>query len=274
MVATAIIALVIALVYASLFAVTDATDLARESAMEMRRRQFLSRSFLTNFSSVFTDEALMDERFAFIGVSESGSGGDMDAVEFCAATPLMGGASPPGAIKRVFYGAVSTNDPGMGLSSFEDEPGDASDAPSSDMMLQSSESPVVEPFSDEDLGGFGAVPTADLDDDAADSAAVSWTEPVGSFDVAYFDGQEWVEEWDSLNLGRLPWCVRIRINFVRTEEEAEADAEARLSSEEDPDYELIVPIPTGVGVTSRAEEWFGEEQLTEQTRPNEGATKG
>ena len=86
--------------------------------------------------------------------------------------------------------------------------------------------------------------------------AHSWSMPVGSFDLAYFDGEEWVDEWDSGELGRLPWCVRIRINYARTEDEIAADRDARMSAEDDPDYEVIIPIATGLGSRSMAGEWF------------------
>ena len=261
MVATIIIAVITAIVYASLSSVTHTTELARVSADEMRMRQFLSRSFLTNFASVYADPGVLDERFAFLGTSESGSRGEMDSVEFCSSTAVMGGASPPGAIKRVHYGAVSANDPGMGLSSFEDA-GDGSNGLSG-MQLQASESLVMDSFLEEDTG-YGMDRLAESAGADTDFGTPSWTVPVGSFDVAYFDGAEWLEEWDSLTLGRLPWCVRIRVSYARTEEEAEVDAEARFRPDEDPDYELIIPIPIGVGAVTDAATWHENNWPQEQ----------
>ena len=250
MVATMIIAVITAIVYASLSSVTHTTELARVSADEMRMRQFLSRSFLTNFASVYADPGVLDERFAFLGTSESGSRGEMDSVEFCSSTAVMGGASPPGAIKRVHYGAVSANDPGMGLSSFEE-----SDGGLSGMQLQASESLVMDTIFEEDTG-YGIDRLAESAGGDTGFGTPSWTVPVSSFDVAYFDGAEWLDEWDSLTLGRLPWSVRIRIGYALTEEEAEADAEARFRPDEDPDYELIIPIPIGVGAVTDAATWY------------------
>jgi len=78
--------------------------------------------------------------------------------------------------------------------------------------------------------------------------APSWTAPVQTLDIEYFDGEEWVEEWDSEVYRRMPWCVRFRINFWRTEEERQQEQRDGINMRDDPDFELVVPIPAGLGV--------------------------
>ena len=67
--------------------------------------------------------------------------------------------------------------------------------------------------------------------------------------IQYFDGEEWVDDWDSITQGRLPWAVDIRINFARTADELEAERIQHYDLEKDAEFQLVVPIPAGVGVT-------------------------
>ena len=76
-----------------------------------------------------------------------------------------------------------------------------------------------------------------------------WSVPLRSLDIEYYDGseEEWVEEWDSTVLERLPWSVRVKINFPLTEEGLEAEEDAGIDPDEDPDLLLVVPIPLATG---------------------------
>jgi len=92
-------------------------------------------------------------------------------------------------------------------------------------------------------------------DEAAEALGIeyespAWTVPIQSVDITYFDGEEWIDTWDSLAIGHLPWSIRVRLNFARTDEELEADRKEGIDIEEDPDFDLIVPIPLGSGVIS------------------------
>jgi len=80
--------------------------------------------------------------------------------------------------------------------------------------------------------------------------APSWTlETIRSVDFKYYDGvqEKWFDAWDSMELGRLPWCVHIRINFAKSEEETEAERLEGYTDDKDPDFEMVVVIPQGVG---------------------------
>ena len=104
--------------------------------------------------------------------------------------------------------------------------------------------------------------------------------PIRTLDIEYFDGEEWVKEWNSsaydnqlqdqspaqgqaLNLnkhptpepmGRLPWAVRFRINFEKTAEELAQDRKDGLIEDEDVDFEMVVPVHQGQGITQHVYE--------------------
>ena len=67
--------------------------------------------------------------------------------------------------------------------------------------------------------------------------------PVVFFDVLYYDGlsDEWKEEWNSLDEGRLPWAV-----WVRAKLPDPVDA-AYPSNPDAADVDVIVPVAQGMG---------------------------
>jgi len=298
LVAISVLAVITAIVYASLSSVVTATEIARVSADEMRMRQFLTRSFQTNFPTAYTDALCEDERYVLIGISEDGPRGAMDTIEFASSAPVIGGSSPPGAVKRVFYGAVP-NEPGADGNLFDEE-----EAPQiGSMRLESSEMAMIEPaFAEEygaDLFGDGGGSQAGFGErsfsngrGARDSGrfgrtgrtgessrmpfftnsdsetSPGWSVPVDYFDVSYFDGYEWVEDWDSIEYQGLPWAVRIRINYARTDEEHDADRRAGIRDDEDFDYENIITLPLGAGLIPEEEKLSGNMPNRQGSRGN------
>jgi len=257
LIAISLLAVIAAIVYESFAAVTDATDAARLSAEELRLRQFLARSFASSFSTVYVDPGFTNEQFQFIGVSETGSSGATDSVEFCSSAPLMGGTAPPGFFKRVHYSAVSPSDSSMNLEAFDS--GSMNGLAESTLTFEASESLLAMSAPMQDMTGSNGNKNA-AEQAAAFGAGVSeamspaWTAPIDGLDLSYFDGEQWVEDWDSMAMGRLPWGVRIRINFARLK--SEEDAGFRKTLAEDPDFEMFIPIPLGVGVLTDAATWL------------------
>lgn len=285
LIAISILVIITAVVYSSLSTVVTATEIARVSADEMRKSQFLTRSFQSNFSTVVADSMYQDERYVLVGISEKGSRGSMDSLEFACSSPVIGAASPPGAIKRVYYGAVSQS-PGAGGGGFF---GDDDTQPVGAMKLESSEQMMLDPDFAEQYGGdlfsggggaansfsggssfdrgggslsrtgsgrsssrgSGASHEPLLGGDAEQPPG--WSVPLDGFDLAYFDGYEWVEDWDSIEFGRMPWAVRIRLNYARSEEENDADREAGIRQDEDFDFVAVIPIPIGAGLIPEEE---------------------
>ena len=244
LVAIAILAGIVLVVYSSFDAVTRTTYLARVVSDEMRMKQFLMRSFAANFASVYADVTLMNEAFLFEGKSGGGPEGPMDSIRFASSAPLMGGMAMPGIFKEVHYGAADSGEQGMTVEALdEDEERDAPHLESSEQLLASVSALTEDEGLDTDI---------DIDLDAAGYESPSWSVPIGSFDAAYYDGEEWVEEWDSVEAGRLPWGVRIRINYVAGSEEEE---DAGSAGDEDADFEMYYPIPMAIGVLTTGDEW-------------------
>ncbi len=254
LIAISLLAVIVTIVYESLAAVTDATAEARVGAEKLRLEQFLMRNFQSNFSAVHVDPAYLDERFQFVGTGETGSSGTTDSVDFCSASPILGGMAPPGAFKQVHYAVVDRNDSSMELEAFSSYSEDEL-APST-MLLESSESIVVASASlnKDRLDKLDPKSAEELQDIAKELGynTPSWTVPVSGVDFSFYDGEKWVEDWDSIEMGRMPWCVRIRVNFARTR--AEADS-ASNDLETDPDLEMYIPVAVGMGVMTDASVW-------------------
>jgi prepilin-type N-terminal cleavage/methylation domain-containing protein len=254
LVALSIVVIITGIVYESLVAVTDATETARLSAEEMRLRQFLTQSFTSNLSTVYTDPGLINSEFQFLGASEKGPNGSMDSVEFCSSAPLMGGIAPPGVLKRVHYGVATMSESNVGLESSGEDTNEG--LASSTVTFEAVETPITTSA----MSAPGSPDTGDTKKALAQAVqdagieSPTWSAPIDALDISYYDGVKWVKEWDSTDLGRLPWCVRVRLNFAKTK--AEVEAGARSNIEEDPDFELYVPIPISEGVlTDAATQW-------------------
>jgi prepilin-type N-terminal cleavage/methylation domain-containing protein len=246
--ALAIIVIMTAIVYSALSSVVNSTGMARAAAEETRLRQFLARSFEANFRSVYTDRINEQPAFQFIGINDEGSDGPMDSVRFCSSAPLMGGMSLPGDVKEVRYEVISGEDTEMDLDI--DEAAEAAERPEGS-TLESVEVPLVA-GNVEELEAVGeAEDFGDFEELATDPnyEAPHWSVPIRSMDLQYFDGTQWVDEWDSVQFGRVPWCVHVRINFAKTEEQLEAEASENYDEIDDPDFEMVIPIPLGLGVT-------------------------
>jgi prepilin-type N-terminal cleavage/methylation domain-containing protein len=249
LVALVILSVVSAIVYASLSSVVNTMDVTRVDAEELRLRQFLIRSFTTNVASIHVDPLFEQEVYQFIGLNGDGPNGPADSLRFVSSAPLIGGMALPGDLKEVIYEVA--------------DGGDASAADGEERIgttLESMETPLLGANvqeMDADGGRFVADPNYE---------SPSWSVPIRSMDIAYFDGVEWVEEWDSIEMGYLPWCIEVSINFARTEGQLQDEADAGIDPYENPDLVLVMPIPIGVGTTveTRNMGLTGAEQMLPQ----------
>jgi hypothetical protein len=118
------------------------------------------------------------------------------------------------------------------------------------------------------LGGNVASVDADSGGFVTDMSyqSPSWTVPIRSLDIRYFDGTDWLEEWDSTKENRVPWCVDIRINFARPEEQLLQEQADGIRPDEDPDFEMVVPIPAGLSRLPQGD--------VVQTTPNNAFRRG
>ena len=236
LIAMAILVLVTSVVYISLSSVVNSVTSTRVGMEEMRLRQFLARNFSANFSAAYMEPSYEQEVYNFFAESDDGPDGPRDRVRFVSTAPLMGGMALPGDIKEVRYEVLQEDETEMELDIGESMTGDRANT------LAAAETPLLAGNVQElaaDDGSF--VPDAGYE-------SPSWTVPVQSMRLRYFDGEEWLDGWDSLEMGRMPWAVEIRINFARPEGYRDAERQAGIDAQEHPDFEMVIPISTGMGV--------------------------
>lgn len=251
LIALTILAVIAAIVYASFSSIINSTDDARINSTALRLQDFLSQSFTTNLTCVYADEELQQEVFNFVGVDEEGPHGPADKLRFCSSAPLAGAPAMPGDIKEVQYEVLSETDEGsnLNLGGVSEGNQQAVTVPldaAAYRMLQALETPLlganVQEI-DNESGNF-------VPDESYQSP--SWSVPVRSMNIRYFDGIDWVDQWDSVEMGRLPWCVEVKINFARTEAQVEAESAQEFDPETDADLTLEIPIPVAIGTTEQS----------------------
>jgi hypothetical protein len=203
---------------------------------------------------------MADEAFAFTGEDEDGPYGPADSVRFVCLAPASGGTALPGDLKEVRYGMPEgehasdfrfddEEDAGFDFGGEEEEEEEFGawedripEGPWSEFVLI--EVPLLRASVDgldQETGAF---------EYGSEYEPLRMRVAMRSFNVEYFDGEEWVDEWDSRESGRLPWFVRVGLNFARTEEEVKRlEREQDIDFDEDPDFQAIVPLPMGMGLT-------------------------
>lgn len=255
----AILAIIVSIVYATFAGVTETISATRLSVEEVRLRQYLSRSIRTSFASVYVGDGLESDVYRFVGEDDEGPDGPRDRVRFVSSGPLMGGLALPGDLKEVRYDVTGGDslDTDFEIDRDSDRTSSWGGAGEGEQGINPDQPELIvteTPL----LGGN----VRELDEETGDFVAdpeyesPMWTVPIRSFDVEYFDGTDWVEQWDSSlqAQGYLPWAVHVRINFARSEEQLEEEREAGIDPDEDAEFEMIVTIPAGVGATRIIEE--------------------
>jgi prepilin-type N-terminal cleavage/methylation domain-containing protein len=273
LIAISILVIIVSVIYASFASVTNSMMAARVKTEDMRLRQFLERSFRTNLTAVYVDRAFQDPVYQFIGVDEEGTEGPRDSLRFVSVNTLIGGMALPGDFKEVRYDVIGGLDASLDLHIGYDDPEDNPAFDPTQRKLQTTETPVMASNAQELDSDTGYLdPNAGLGRNEQNFyEAPSWSVPIRTLDITYFDGVEWVDEWDSQLLGKLPWCVRIAVNFARTEDELLAERDEGLDVYENPDLEIVVPLPVGIG---RTQDGRSQEQIEEQLDQAEEEQQG
>lgn len=252
--AISLVAVVTAIVYESFAAVTDATMEARAASEELRIREFLTKNFYNAFSTVCVDPPYFNENYYFIATGGSGGGSSNESVDFASSAPLTGGIAPPGFCKRVHFGIASS---GSSMTLGKGETADLPGLARSTLTFEATETLIPMTAAHPEESSFSQSIKKEKAEAAfgLDKDSPQWTAPIAGLDLSYFDGEKWVEEWDSSQELRMPWCVRIRLNFARTEQEADNSGDGSNVGE-DPDFEMYIPIPIGMGVWTPADQWL------------------
>ncbi|HPU96561.1 MAG TPA: prepilin-type N-terminal cleavage/methylation domain-containing protein [Candidatus Hydrogenedentes bacterium] len=226
LIAITILAIITGIVYAVFSSVTETMAAAREDADRLQVRLALHRYLAAALEGISADSACLDESRAFEGKSEDGPAGPADSLVFTAGIPETGPGALPGMIKLISFEVVSDQDVPQDALVYQVD----TDQPC--MTLLISEQPLAA-----SSGLEGAISGTDQ------LPIVSRAIPVTLFDVLYYDGlsDEWTEEWNSLDEGRLPWAV-----WVRAKLPDPVDA-AYPSSPDAADVDVIVPVAQGMG---------------------------
>lgn len=77
--------------------------------------------------------------------------------------------------------------------------------------------------------GFAVLTPADVQDAAQFDDAVIWTPEVDAFRFRYFDGREWLNEWDSREQGKFPVAVQVAMRLEPIEAPGHAKREVRAT---------------------------------------------
>ena len=291
MIAVSLLVIITAIVYGSFSSVATSMETAQTATEELRLRQFLSRYLMQNLSQAYPDwqpGAAMrlsdtqgldglgnapagrggnnqgNARAAFAsqlpaqgaplirhwleGEDGSGAGGPEDVLSFTTTAPLLGHTALPGMLKQVVLEIVREGgDEGTAFTDAAPE-----DARS---FLQVTETPVMVDPDEIENAALGAPledPSKLIEESEENFDAPGWRVPARSLNVQYFDEKEWVDDWDSVELGRLPWAVRIGVTFEKTQEELSEASAAGVDPEEDPDFLFVLTLPGGEGVIEDA----------------------
>ena len=239
MVAMSILVILTGSLYACFVSVVDSAEIARSSMEGLRVQEFLREHFNNNLSAVHANPS---GEYALIGEDESGAYGPADKLSITTTLPTSGALSLPGIVKTVEY---KIDEP-----SFDEEGGFKTftiDAPAEDeemesVMMYITERPLI-------LGEDGEGGDLFVDDEEG-----LWKRevPIRSLNFEYYDGtaEEWVEDWNSEELGMLPWAIRVSVNLAKSEAQLQADYLDGVGTDDDPDFSLIVVLPTGAGVVT------------------------
>lgn len=258
LVAITILTIVIAVIYASYSAVVDSIQDTRAASQDVRTRQFIQRSLTRNLGQASegwspgaayrtfgvagaqggggaAGRGIM--KYPFLGVHETTENGPADMLSFVSSAPMIGSAALPGTMKLCTYQIV------------EDETVDEGDEPR--FLLSITESRWVEPGIGAEQTFTGPKQAAELVQRAGERAGLEPARvsiPIYAWELAYFDGKDWVDKWDGQQMGRLPWSVRVRLKVTSPEGDAFAKSSS-LNPKEDPGVvEIHVTVPAGSGV--------------------------
>ncbi len=239
-IALTILAVIATIVYESFSAAARGIEAARTSSKELRLRKFLLQSLHDNFTCAYAGADFTNALYAFRGVNGGSGDSAMDTVEFCSSAPLAGGQGLPGDYKRVTIEILDSSEESEDSTGIDAQVATPNDAEYS--ILNFSETPLL-------AGGLQASASEGTVSATGGNEAslFGWHAKVRSFDITYFDGTQWVDDWDSQTQRALPWCVQISINFAKSDAELEKEKEDGIDPEKDPDMVMVIAIPAGEG---------------------------
>jgi prepilin-type N-terminal cleavage/methylation domain-containing protein len=246
LVSMTMLSIILGIVYASIDGVARTAEIADKVSDEMRRRQFIEQSFNLHLPAIYSDKEMLRPEFQLLGTNSDGPFGPADSLRLVCTVPMRGSKALPGALKAVNY-MVSDQEPvaaetGIAASSEDDL--------RLELVFSEEQVDLSEGFgelSDEgSQGGQSVSSLFELDE----GEFHGWSLPIRSINFLYFDGEEWLEEWDSASLQLLPWAIRVQVNFARSEEELQEMAAEGIDIVEEADFDMVYTVPLGMGTVA------------------------
>lgn len=251
MIAITILVVISGIVYASFSTVISATETATEASEQLYTQSFLTRHLTENITQAYagwqagavyrpySDQGSMitqvmpETIYAFIGTDN----GTEDTLTFSTSTPLSGASGLPGFFKQVTYELVDAADadlPGLRSSSGE---------PVSGPVLRVTEVPLMS-YQDSQGGRIMSDYFSALQENAdrMEITTPVWVFPVDGMDIKYFDGEEWVDSWDSVIEERLPWGIEVEFIWRPW------DDGSLQGDEEEDTFRMVLSVPGGAGI--------------------------
>ncbi len=304
LVAAAIFATVMAMVYGIFSGIEGGIAKAQEHEERIRMTDFLLRELSHNLASVYVyqNAGMMEAagNVAFLGEDRQENGFDADSLGFVSLAPPLGGGVAPGGPKRVMISLDIPPEQAFGDMMFGDEERQPTYLNLREEQLLSSglvtdeqreltggeESDEFDELFDETRRGIKWTEDQDesgMGSEIIDSTSVFDTEPVWSvevrsFNLRYFDGTDWVDGWDSsqMQAGQtvqtglvplLPWAVRVEIDFPSDDDEEYSYADELSRDEDDHDFITVLTLPVGYGLWPDEAQLFAPQGLDVTTGP-------
>jgi type II secretion system protein J len=210
MIAVSILAIIVLVLYGSFSTVVNSVERVDEDQVQLRIADFLVSHFEQNISGAYLAPfGVAAQGVEFIGEdAEETDGRQVDTLTFYTTAARMGGGALPGDTKQVAYALIEGDD-GRHMFTVYEKPR------------------LLLPMRDDSGGDWSGQP--------------QWTVPMASLDFQYYDGSEWLYEWNSGRMGRLPRAVKIEVHFFGEEFEWFVD---RLGMPK-PVLVMVVSIPLG-----------------------------
>jgi len=235
MVAMVILVALVGAIYTSFVAVADSAEIARSATEELRIQQYLREHFGNHLAAV---HASVFGEYALIGEDGSAAYGPADTLTFVTSLPTSGAKSLPGIVKTVKY---HIDDPSVsGDSAFQSFAIDTVEEKPSVTLFITEQPLVLGENSGDDFFSKG------------DEGLWQREIPIRSINFEYYDGiaEDWKDEWNSTDLGFLPWAIRVGVNLAKTEDQLRADLAEGVGTADNPDLSMLIVLPTGAGVIS------------------------
>jgi len=209
LIAISIFAVIALILYRSFSTVLNSTERVRTEREQLRIADFLVTHFEKNISGAYLASPGAGMRTtAFVGEDLDIDGRSADILVFYTNAARMAGGALPGDTKRVTYSLQEVAD-GFYAFTVREEP----------RLL---------------------LPSAGREEGAAPRRAL-WMVPMSTLDFRYFDGVEFHDSWNSMQMGRLPCAVQIEAHFLPKELEW-AMEEIGVK----PVLAMVVSIPLGL----------------------------